>query len=368
MERKPSLSKALALEPIEASIAGGDAARPMGEKASADAKAKRDLRMTTTDEFLAKAAKEYQVGNVDQALWRRAADQCSHDASLMVPTYLRCRATSLQLQNQKEQSSQIQARGASSTRGATHPKVEPDPREEIASTRFIGGRPRSGKPKLWHAAAIVVALASAVAFVYVLVSPPENESAKQPIASHVATSLSQPVPSAGGTNAASPAPTFAVTVKQLKSAGKWQLLVLNASEWTRREPDNAAAWNELSFGYARLGQFGDALDAATRAVQRSPDDAILWRNLGYLDLDVDRLPEAGIAFAKALALRPDDSDALCGAALVAQRQAQPKDAGTAVKRVKTDGSCPYTSDSGGTAATAAGSAAGKPASSVSPRT
>src|SRR5438477_5020975 len=210
MERKPSVSKALALEPLDVSIAGGDAARPTGEKASADAKAKRDLRMTTTDEFLARAAKEYQVGNVDQALWRRAADQCGHDASLMVPTYLRCRATSLQLQHQKEQSSQIQARGASATRHATHPKVEP----ETASTRFIGDRPRSAKPKLWHATAIVAALASTVALVYILVSPPENESAKQPIASHVATSLSQPAPSAGSANPSSPAPTFAVTVKQ----------------------------------------------------------------------------------------------------------------------------------------------------------
>jgi tetratricopeptide (TPR) repeat protein len=321
--------------------------------------------MTTADEFLAKAAKEYQVGNVDQALWRRAADQCSHDASLMVPTYLRCRATSLQLQHQKDQSSQIQARGASSTRGATHPKVESDPNEEIASTRFIGDRPRSAKPKLWHAAAIVAALASTVAFVYVLVSPPENESAKQPIASKVATSPSQAAPSAGGTNPASPAPTFAVTVKQLKSAGKWQLLVLNASEWTRREPGNATAWGELSFGYAKLEQFGEALDAAKIAVQLSPGDAVLWRNLGRINLDVDRLPEAGIAFAKALAVNPGDAEALCGAALVAQRQARPKDADTTIaKRVKTsDGSCADLGDGGGAAAPAAGSAARKPASS-----
>jgi tetratricopeptide (TPR) repeat protein len=363
MERKPSLSKALALEPLEVSTPGDDAARPRGGKSSAHAKAKRDLRMTTTDEFLGKAAKEYQEGRVDQALWRRAAEQCGNDASLMVPTYLRCRATSLQLQHKKDQSAQILARGASSTRGTTDPKVEPDPRKEIVSTRFLGDRPRNSKPKLWHVAAIVAALASTVAFVYVLVSPPENESAKRPVASKATPSPSQSAPSAaGGTNPGGSQPTLAVTVQQLKSAGKWQLLVLNASEWTRREPGNATAWGELSFGYAKLEQFGEALDAAKIAVQLSPGDAVLWRNLGRINLDVDRLPEAGNAFAKALAVNPGDAEALCGAALVAQRQARPKDAdNTIAKRVKTsDGGCADVGDGVGAAAPAASSATRKP--------
>jgi len=145
------------------------------------------------------------------------------------------------------------------------------------------------------------------------------------------------------------------------------VLVLYATEWTRREPDNAAAWSDLSIGYAKLQQFGEALDAAKRAVQLSPGDALFWRNLGHLNIEVDRLPEAGIAFAKALAVSPDDADARCGAALVAQRQARPKDADTTIKRVKTnDGSCPDASDGESAAATSAGSsAARKPASPVS---
>jgi tetratricopeptide (TPR) repeat protein len=371
MERKPSPGKALALEPLEVSTPGDDAARPQGDKLSAQAKAKRDLRMTTSDEFLAKAAKEYQEGQVDKALWRRAADKCGNDASLMVPTYLRCRATSLQLQHKKDQSAQILARGASGKRGATDRDVESEPGEKFVSTKFVGDRPRTTKSKVGYmVAAVAAALVATVVVVYVMVLPPENDSARPQFASTAARMprLGEQAigKSAGGTNPASPEPSLEVTVQQLKSAGKWQVLVLYATEWTRREPDNAAAWSDLSIGYAKLQQFGEALDAAKKAVHLSPGDALFWRNLGHLNLEVDRMPDAGIAFAKALAVNPDDADARCGAALVAQRQARPKDPDTAIKRVKTnDGSCPDVSDGESAAATPAASAARKPASPVS---
>lgn len=368
MERKPSPDKALALEPLEVSTPADDASRPLGDKPTAEAKAKRDLRMTTSDEFLAKAAKEYQEGHVDKALWRRAADQCSNDASLMVPTYLRCRATSLQLQHKKDQSAQILARGAGAKRGAAVGDVESEPSKKFVSTRFVGDRSRISKSKVGYVVAAVVAIVATVVVVYMMVLPPENESARPQFASTVSR---MPRPgekaidkSAGGTDPASSQPKLEMTVQQLKKAGKWQVLVLYATEWTRREPDNAAAWSDLSIGYAKLEQFGDALDAAKKAAQLSPGEALFWRNLGHLNIELDRLPEAGIAFAKALAVSPDDADARCGAALVAQRQARPKDSDTTIKRVKTnDGSCPDVGD--GESAAATGAVARKPASPVS---
>ena len=136
-------------------------------------------------------------------------------------------------------------------------------------------------------------------------------------------------------------PALAVTVQQLKSVGKWNVLVLNANEWTRQEPGNATAWMELSFGYAKLQQYNDALDAATKAVQLAPADPVIWRNLGQINLVVDRLPEAAYAFGKALELRPDDADAQCGATVAAQKLARPKDTEATIRRVKpVDGSCP----------------------------
>jgi tetratricopeptide (TPR) repeat protein len=347
MDAKPPLRKALALELVEVSTPAGDGSSP-------DAKGQRDLRMTTLDEFLAQAAREYEAGNIDQALWHRAADQCGDDASLAVAAYLRTRATALQLKHKQGERSETQARGATSTQGASDGKAQSEPHAEIVSTKFTGVRPRDPKSKLIYLAAAAAAVAAVVAVVYLLVSPRGRESVQQPIVSAAAASPSQSAPptplkneqpvvktTSGGTNQDDPGAKLEATVQQLKSVGKWNVLVLYAAEWTRQDPNNATAWNELSVGYAKLQQFNDALDAATKAVQLSPGDPLLWRNLGQINLAVDRLPEAGIAFDKALALSPDDTDARCGAVLVAERQARPKDRVATVRRVKpVDGSCP----------------------------
>jgi len=376
MDEKPHLRKALALEPLGAPTSNGTAGRAEGVDASGDAKDQRDLRMTTSDEFLAKAAKEYQKGHVDQALWRRATDHGGNDESLVVAAYLRSRATALQLQHKLDERSQIKARGAGSKRDATDQKVETGPREDVVSTKFVGVRPDTTKPKLKHVAATVAALAAAIAVVYVLVSPGEKESVRRPIVSGAATTPDRSAtPSQAGSEQAAvksasaaidPDAPIATTVQQLKDAGKWNVLVLYATEWTRREPGSAAAWNELSIGFAKLQQYGDALDAAMTAVRLSPEDALLWRNLGHLNLDVDRLPEAGIAFAKVLAMTPDDADARCGAALIAQRQTRPKDATTTVVQARPGGAgCPDESYGERAASARDGPAARKPPSPAS---
>jgi tetratricopeptide (TPR) repeat protein len=154
-------------------------------------------------------------------------------------------------------------------------------------------------------------------------------------------------------------------VQQLKNEGKWNLLVLYASEWARKDPNSAAAWYELSVGYVNMRQLEEAFDAATKAVQLSPGNALFWRNLGHVNLAVERIPEAGIAFDRALAVNSDDADALCGAALIAQRQGRPKDADAIAKRLKSiDGSCPRVSDGESVVVVVGGSAAGKPGSAV----
>ena len=163
-----------------------------------------------------------------------------------------------------------------------------------------------------------------------------------------------------GTDHGSPETTLEARVQQLKNDGKWNVLVPYASEWTRKEPNNAAAWNELSVGYTNLRQFNDALDAATKAVQLSPENSLFWRNLGYLNLAVERLPEAKIAFDRALAVSSDDAGTLCGAALVAQRQGRPSDAAAIAERAASIGGiCPRVSDGASVAVGAAGPAARK---------
>ena len=376
MDSKPLLSKSLALEPVGISTPGADAARTAGDDSSADAKAKRNLRITTADEFLEKAAREYQEGRIDSALWRRAVDQCGNDASLAIAAYLRARATALH--QKQDERSQRQARSAGPMRDASERKVESEPHREIVSTKVADVRPRGVKPRIKYLAAAAAALAFLVAVVWLIVSPRESASVRQPIVSAAAPSPDRSTPpnplgseqprvksTSGGANQGGPDVTFETAVQQLKNDGQWHVLVLYAVEWTRKEPNNAAPWYELSVGYAKLRQLEDALNAATKAVQLSPGDSLLWRNLGHLNLDVERLPEAEIAFAKALAASADDADALCGAALVAQRQGRAKDAEAIAKRIKSvDARCLRVSDGETAVGVVGGSAARKPELSV----
>ena len=149
-------------------------------------------------------------------------------------------------------------------------------------------------------------------------------------------------------------------IARLSDAGNWNVVVLLASEWTRREPGNVHAWTQLSVGYMKLRQLGEALDAATKATQLAPGDPLAWRTLGQVNLELDRaadalrafeqvvaldardvqslvrvgmldaqlsrLPEAKSAFERALSANPDDVDAACGQAYVARQQGFAKDA------------------------------------------
>jgi tetratricopeptide (TPR) repeat protein len=160
---------------------------------------------------------------------------------------------------------------------------------------------------------------------------------------------------------------FAGRIETLKAAGNWNVVVLHAGEWIRKEPDNALAWQALATGYMRLGQYRDAIDAATRVTQLAPDDAAAWQSLGQIhvalqqpvdalaafqeavarnDQDVASLAQLGLintqlgryadarlAFNRAFAVNPQDLDALCGAASLAQKEGRPKDAEALTRQV-----------------------------------
>jgi tetratricopeptide (TPR) repeat protein len=369
------LSKTLSLEPVEASTPAVDEARPAPSESSAKADPQRDLRMTTADEFLAAAAKEYEAGTIDRVLWRQAADQHGRDVSLVIAAYLRARATALQARHKPAESAEIKLRGAGSNQDAKVRKIEMESPLEIESTELSRISLRDVNPQILYAAGGVVALAAAVAIVYLVVSLRHSESIAPPVTAaamsaangpvSILVNSAQPVASSRGSTNGGGADALAATVRELKIAGNWNVLVLYANEWTRKEPNNAAAWRELSVGYANLQQFNDALDAATKAVQLAPQDALPWRNLGQINLTVDRLPEAAVAFGKALAVNSDDADARCGAAVVAQRQARPKDPTTVTRRVgPSDGGCFDTSYADTTVAPAGAAAVRKPGSSA----
>ena len=117
MKANPPSRAALSLEAAESSAPAGDAMRKASDQSASTENAKRDLRISTSDEFLAQAAKEYQEGRIDQALWRRAADQGANDASLVIAAYLRARATALQLQRKRTAVAQGRAHKSDPARG-----------------------------------------------------------------------------------------------------------------------------------------------------------------------------------------------------------------------------------------------------------
>src|SRR6478672_10710445 len=108
------LSKTLSLEPVDASTPAVGDARSAASEPAAKADPQRDLRMTTADEFLAAAAKEYEAGTIDRVLWRQAADQHGRDVSLVIAAYLRARATALQSRHKPPETAEIKLRGSGS--------------------------------------------------------------------------------------------------------------------------------------------------------------------------------------------------------------------------------------------------------------
>ena len=335
--------KALSLEAAESSAPAGDAMRKASDPSASTENAKRDLRIRTSDEFLAQAAKEYQEGRIDQALWRRAADQGADDASLVVAAYLRARATALQLQRKRTAVAQGRALKSDPERGRSERDGDSEPHPIDAPANAVA-RSWAMQSKYLAAGAALTAVAVVV---WLFASPrePVPQAAVSTATPSPAPSASPPHPASeatvvGGPNADDTRPNYEARVQEFKQAGNWNVLVLYASEWTRKEPTNATAWHELSVGYAKMRQLDDAFQAAAKAVALAPQDARLWNNLGHVNLSLERLPEAKVAFDRALSLHADDPDTLCSAALVAQRQGRTSDADALAGQVKAaDGGC-----------------------------
>jgi hypothetical protein len=368
---------ALALEPIDLSKADTGAAPPAGDEPTAPAVDEHELPVTTSDEFLDSAVREYREGHIDPTLWARASAQSGDDKSLVIAAYLRARATVLQLKK-RDRPRERRANGANTTQETGDRKFEPESPSEFLSTGVVGVKLRGVQLKPKHAVAAAAALAFAVAAAWFLASPQESEWNGSPGLSAVTPSVNRRAPArpvvgvqpgvankGAGKSESDSVTALKTTMQQLKDDGNWNVLVLYAAKWTREEPSNAAAWNELSIGYTRLHQFNEALVAATKAVELSPEDAPLWRNVGHLNLRLDLLPEAGSAFDRALAADSDDADALCGAALVARRQGRTKDADAIARRLKSaDAGCQALGDGESVTVVVSTVPATKPASSA----
>ena len=328
-----------------------------------------DLAPPPTDSFAAEAMREYKDGNIDLPLWSRAMAQHAGDQPAVVVAYLRARATVLKLERRQRRVDDPNppVRAAIPARISTALRDDDDAMTAVSPLRL-----RAVRRYAVMAVPVVVAL---VAGVWWMVSSSDRDSvqASYPVVapavagSTVAVAVAPHAPRV--TNEEDPGTYFAGKILDLKSAGNWNVLVLFASEWTRKQPSNATAWRELSIGYTNMRQFADALEAGTKAAQLAPADPRVWRNLaqvnldlkepeaalkaferaaalndldviillqvGTLNVEINRLPQARAAFDRVLAADPDNQEALCGSASVAQRQGRGKDADSASRQLRT---------------------------------
>lgn len=275
------------------------------------------------DPYGAQAAREYAEGHIDTPLWNRALTQANGDKTAAAAIYVRARATALRLFDRHPD--QRPATPLSSR------NPEPADRDRYVEPR-LGVFARYRIPIV--AAAVILPLAIGGAYFALSRSgpPPQAVAAQAPPAP--AATPAKPSADAKAKEIASkaPGPDLSKKVQELRDIGNWNVMVLYAVEWTRKEPGNAAAWDALRVGYVRLKQYEDAASAANKAVQLAPDDAKLWRALAEIHLDRDDPSQALAAFEQATARNEHDLDSAYQVGLLSARLGQPQAARAAFDR------------------------------------
>jgi cytochrome c-type biogenesis protein CcmH/NrfG len=345
-----------------------------------------ERRSKVSDKLIAEASREFDEGLVNQPLWMKMLVKAGGDKAEAKTAYLRARAAELRTAHRQAApdgsirlareflSSESARVGSAPNPSPPLKKAKQSPAKEPKQSVFQDVLARIVAKRLYLvcAAAILVLVITAVW----LLARRDAGSASQKVATSVPAAVrAAPGQASGAQTVGTTTPkvgetdirSFESRLQELAQTGNWNVFVLYAVDWTRKEPGNASAWMQLSVGYSKLRQFKDAVDAASKAAQLAPGNAAAWRNLGQADLaaneaaaalvafeqasaldgtdmsslvqvgmlnvKLDRLPQAQVAFDKALAASPDNVEALCGATAVLQKQGRSKDAETFAKRL-----------------------------------
>ena len=325
------------------------------------------------DRFMVEAQHQYAEGLLDQPLWDRAIAQANGDKEAAVTGYLRARAIALRLLDRELRSEKNSAAAHKVEKeiDAAENLEDFDAKALLHMRRGVLARHRTAV----IAGAIAVAAAVAGWFAYSTLFAPPPEPVRAAPAAAPAKARAPAVGTTAGVSAPSGAPRtvgaspeLLKKIQELRDAGNANVLVLYLVEWTRKEPANAEAWDQLRAGYDSLKQHEDALAAAKKAQELLPDDARQWRNLGaayadagdpvealkafeqavarddrdaesftrigLLNAQLSQLPEAGKAFDRALAINPGDRVVQCMRTAIAPLSSAAKDTYATAKQVK----------------------------------
>ena len=325
----------------------------------------RDLRINDADAMLAAVLDECAAGKVDRALWTHSVTQAAGDDALAAPLYLRARATAIRLERRsqrpegssgenepREGARRIRPRSATAASVPAQPAAPPAP--AARPLRHEAARRAAGW-KLVAAGGALAVIASAAAVAWIAYGGDDGASASsvRAAARPKATLSGNVVRPVKAAPAASSEPSFEQRVAELEQAGNWNVLVLYATEWARKEPGNGHAWHKLAQGYVKLGQLPEAAEASAKAVQLAPADVAVWADAAAVYAALERWPQARAAYERVLATAPADTRALCGAALVARREGRFADAEGFTGRASGAGSACTADGAQGVAASAA---------------
>ena len=90
----------------------------------------------------------------------------------------------------------------------------------------------------------------------------------------------------------------------LETAKDWQVMRDWCQKWTKSEPENADAWNNLGIAYDSLYRYNDATEACRQAVRIDPKNASAWYNLGIACYGLNRYDDAIEAYRQAIKMDP----------------------------------------------------------------
>jgi arylsulfatase A-like enzyme/tetratricopeptide (TPR) repeat protein len=99
--------------------------------------------------------------------------------------------------------------------------------------------------------------------------------------------------------------------RALMGLGRAKEAVPHFEEALRRQPQQAAAWENLAAAKARSGDLPGAVASLRKGREAMPDEARLFHAEARLLWDLKRLPEARKAFEAALPLAPQDAKLRC---------------------------------------------------------
>jgi tetratricopeptide (TPR) repeat protein len=373
-------------KPVAPAVSSADAHPVRASPATGWEDPVRAAVATGPDRFLTQATTEHAAGHIDSTLWARAVAYAGGDNAQAKSVYLRSRATALRVTKRDNKAARyagvVESLNNAPDTGFELPAPKADAAPAASETDNAPGVVNRNRRRAMVAAAVIGSLIVVAGLVMALSGSDRGRQDKPRFNVFAHSTLPTPTTPATAATGAPGSPggeDFVGKVRALEKEGNWNVVVLYAVEWTRKQPANAEAWRVLSQGYITLRQHGEAQDAATKAVELAPDDFLQWQNLGQINLAIPapeealkafhraamlndhdlvslvqtgmlnaqfgRLPEARAAFAQALTVSPQNLHALCGAASVAQREGRATDAQAMTRQVSALGE--RCNDSGG---------------------